>query len=126
MLLSRLIILFLLLSNLAHCQDFLKKTFKFSTFYVAANGGTSISDLDVYSVTDGVEVMKELGKIYVDTPSIVYNSIAGFPDKVIPHFTRKYFSFVEAYEMGDTKVRPENMRYEVIIHMGDVDPSNPV
>ena len=80
----------------------------------------------VYSVTDGVEVMKELGKIYVDTPSIVYNSIAGFPDKVIPHFTRKYFSFVEAYEMGDTKVRPENMRYEVIIHMGDVDPSNPV
>ena len=28
--------------------------------------------------------------------------------------------------MGDTKVRPENMRYEVIIHMGDVDPSNPV
>ena len=70
--------------------------------------------------------MKELGKIYVGSPSIVYNSIAGFPDKVIPHFTRKYFSFVEAYEMGDTKVRPENMRYEVIIHMGDVDPSNPV
>ena len=28
MLLSRLIILFLLVSNLAHCQDFLKKTFK--------------------------------------------------------------------------------------------------
>ena len=52
MLLSRLIILFLLVSNLANCQDFLKKTFKFSTFYVAANGGTSISDVDVYSVTE--------------------------------------------------------------------------
>ena len=55
MLLSRLIILFLLISNLAHCQDFLKKTFKFSTFYVAANGGTSISDVDVFSVTDGLQ-----------------------------------------------------------------------
>ena len=55
MLLSRLIILFLLVSNLANCQDFLKKTFKFSTFYVAANGGTSISDVDVYSVTDGLQ-----------------------------------------------------------------------
>ena len=55
MLLSRLIILFLLVSNLAHCQDFLKKTFKFSTFYVAANGGTSISDVDIFSVTDGLQ-----------------------------------------------------------------------
>ena len=52
---KKLLILFLLLSNLAHCQDFLKKTFKFSTFYVAANGGTSISDVDVFSVTDGLQ-----------------------------------------------------------------------
>ena len=29
----------------------LKKTFKFSTFYTAVNGGTSISNVDVYSVT---------------------------------------------------------------------------
>ena len=56
MLLSRLIILLLLVSNLAHCQDFLKKTFKFSTFYVAANGGTSISDVDIFSVTNGLQV----------------------------------------------------------------------
>ena len=55
MLLSRLIILFLLVSNLAHCQDFLKKTFKYSTFYVAANGGTSISDVDIFSVTNGLQ-----------------------------------------------------------------------
>ena len=80
----------------------------------------------VHSITDGAHAMEELGKIYVDTPSIKYSSISAFSDKVIPHFTKKYFTFVEAYEMGDTKVRPENMRYEVIIHMGDVDPSNPV
>ena len=52
---KKLLILFLLLSNLAHCQDFLKKTFKFSTFYVAANGGTSISDVEIFSVTDGLQ-----------------------------------------------------------------------
>ena len=32
-----------------------KKTFKFATFYGAVNGGNSISDLDVYSVTNGLE-----------------------------------------------------------------------
>ena len=33
----------------------LKKYFKFATFYGAVNGGTSISDVDVYSVTSGLE-----------------------------------------------------------------------
>jgi len=33
----------------------LKKVFKFSTFYGAVNGGTSLSDVDVYSVTDGLQ-----------------------------------------------------------------------
>ena len=33
----------------------LKKTFKFSTFYTAVNGGTSISNVDVYSVTNGLQ-----------------------------------------------------------------------
>ena len=33
----------------------LKKVFKFSTFYTAVNGGTSLSNVDVYSVTNGLE-----------------------------------------------------------------------
>ena len=33
----------------------LKKTFKFATVYGAVNGGNSISDVDVYSVTNGLE-----------------------------------------------------------------------
>ena len=33
----------------------LKKTFKFSTFYGAINGGNSISNVDVFSVTNGLE-----------------------------------------------------------------------
>jgi hypothetical protein len=36
-------------------KDGLKKTFKFATFYGAVNGGNSISDLDVYSVSNGLE-----------------------------------------------------------------------
>ena len=36
-------------------KQFTKKTFKFSTFYGAVNGGNSISDIDVYSVTNGLE-----------------------------------------------------------------------
>ena len=33
----------------------IKKVFKFSTFYGAVNGGTSLSDVDIYSVTNGLE-----------------------------------------------------------------------
>ena len=51
---KKLIILFLLISNITLAQD-LKKLFKFSTFYAAANGGTSVSDVDVFSVTNGLE-----------------------------------------------------------------------
>ena len=36
-------------------KQFTKKTFKFSTFYGAINGGNSISDIDIYSVTNGLE-----------------------------------------------------------------------
>ncbi len=40
----------------------LKKYFKFATFYAAANGGNSISDIDVFSVTNGLET------VTVETP----------------------------------------------------------
>ena len=37
----------------------LKKVFKYSTFYGAITGGNSVSDVDVYSVTDGLETFTE-------------------------------------------------------------------
>ena len=40
----------------AHSQQTLKDIFKFSTFYAAVNGGTSISDVETYSVTDGLGI----------------------------------------------------------------------
>ena len=51
---KKLIILLLLMSTLASAQD-LKKYFKFATFYAAASGGTSVSDVDVFSVKNGLE-----------------------------------------------------------------------
>jgi len=55
---KRLIILLLLVSNIVTAQTFdnedFKKLFKFSTFYAAVNGGTSLSDVDVFSVNNGL------------------------------------------------------------------------
>jgi len=69
---KKILITFLLLifSFLAHSQQTLKDIFKFSTFYTAVNGGTSISDVETYSVTDG------LGIETVKTP-YDYNLILG-------------------------------------------------
>jgi len=47
-----LTLLLLLLFNSSFAQ--FKKAFKFSTFYIAANGGTSLADDDVYSATNGI------------------------------------------------------------------------
>ena len=51
----QLILILLCLPLFGFAQLDLKKTFKFSTFYGAINGGTSISDVDIYSVTNGLE-----------------------------------------------------------------------
>jgi len=52
-----LLVLTLITLNVS-AQDWkpqLKKVFKFSTFYGAVNGGTSLSDVDIYSVTNGLQ-----------------------------------------------------------------------
>jgi hypothetical protein len=54
-----LIILVFLFSCIAPkkcCGQNVKDIFKFSTFYAAVNGGTSISDVETYSVTDGLGI----------------------------------------------------------------------
>tara|TARA_R100001163_G_scaffold65816_1_gene65210 strand:- start:251 stop:1288 length:1038 start_codon:yes stop_codon:yes gene_type:complete len=50
------ILILLLLPIFSFSQEInLEKIFKFSTFYVAANGGTSISDIETFSVINGLE-----------------------------------------------------------------------
>ena len=55
---KRLIILLLLVTNIVTAQTYgkqeVKKLLKFSTFYAAVNGGTSLSDVDVFSVNNGL------------------------------------------------------------------------
>ena len=55
------LVLFVLLGTVTQAQDKvdvkakIKKTFKFATFYGAVNGGNSVSDVDVFSITNGLE-----------------------------------------------------------------------
>ena len=55
------LVLFLLLGTVVQAQDKvdvkakIKKTFKFATFYGAINGGNSVSDVDVFSITNGLQ-----------------------------------------------------------------------
>ena len=58
---KRILIIFLLLPILTFAQNdkptfgqSVKKFFKYSTFYGAVTGGNSVSDVDVYSVTNGL------------------------------------------------------------------------
>jgi len=64
------LLVLLLLPIFSYSQNNIKDIFKFSTFYTAVNGGTSISDVETYSVTDG------LGIETVQTP-YDYNLILG-------------------------------------------------
>jgi hypothetical protein len=50
---NKLVYILLLFSFSTNAQ--INKYLKFSTFYVAANGGTSISDVDVYSIQNGLQ-----------------------------------------------------------------------
>ena len=52
---KKLLFLVLMLTTLCAPAQDLKKIFKFATFYGAVNGGTSLSNVDVYSVTDGLQ-----------------------------------------------------------------------
>ena len=48
------LLILLLLPLFSYSQIDIQKTLKFSTFYGAINGGTSLSDVETFSVTDGL------------------------------------------------------------------------
>jgi len=50
------LLVLLLVPIFSYSQSNVKDIFKFSTFYAAVNGGTSISDVETYSVTDGLGI----------------------------------------------------------------------
>ena len=50
-----LLLIIFCLSTVVNAQVDVKQYFKFATFYGAVNGGTSISDVDIYSISNGLE-----------------------------------------------------------------------
>ena len=52
---KKLLVLLLILPIFCSAQNSFKEFFKFGTIYGAVNGGTSLSDEDVYSVTNGLQ-----------------------------------------------------------------------
>ena len=87
--------------NKINFKDEVKKIFKFSTFYVAANGSNSISDVDVYSVTSGLETQT------IETPfdysfKLGVRKIAwfGYENKSRAFYNGTENSFSDAATMG--------------------------
>jgi|TARA_B110000879_G_scaffold196109_1_gene265441 hypothetical protein len=100
----KLIILLLFLPVFSFAQLDLKKTFKFSTFYGAINGGTSISSVDVFSVTNGLQTQT------IETPydysiSLGVRKIArfGYENKANTFYDGTESSFSDAATIGKVK-----------------------
>ena len=72
------------------------------------------------SVTHGSQVMEYLRKHegYVDTPTVKYNSLGCIVGKILTHFELTYREEKDFFDNGG--------RYEIIIHAGVPDMSDPV
>jgi len=85
-------------------KDGLKKTFKFATFYGAINGNNSISDVDVFSVTNGLETET------IETPfdysmSVGIRKIArfGYENRANTFYDGSEKSYSDAATLGKVK-----------------------
>jgi hypothetical protein len=84
-------------------QD-LNKIFKFATFYTAANGGTSISDVDVYSVTNGLQTTTiETPFDYSLTAGIRKIARFGYENRANTFYDGTEKSFSDATTIGKVK-----------------------
>jgi len=96
-----IIFILFLLPLFTFSQIDLKKNLKFSTFYGAVNGGTSVSDVDVYSITNGLETST------IETPydysiSLGVRKIArfGYENKANTFYDGTESSFSDAATVG--------------------------
>ena len=71
----------LLISNIVTAQTYgvegVKKLLKFSTFYAAVNGGTSLSDVETFSVDNGLST-QTISTHYDNNLTIGLRKIARF------------------------------------------------
>jgi len=105
---KRLIILLLLVTNLVTAQTFdkedFKKLFKFSTFYAAVNGGTSLSDVDVFSVNNGLST-KTISTPYDYNFAIGLRKIArfGYENKAQTFYDGTETNYSDAAVVGKSR-----------------------
>ena len=104
-----MILMFLLGTTSAFSQEnkfksSLKKTFKFATFYGAINGNNSISDVDIYSVTNGLQTTT------IETPfdysmSVGVRKIArfGYENRANTFYDGSEKSYSDAATLGKVK-----------------------
>ena len=113
---KRLIILILLISNFITAQtynvDDVKKLLKFSTFYAAINGGTSLSDVDVFSVDNGLST-QTISTPYDYNFTIGLRKIArfGYENKAQTFYDGTESNYSDAATVG--KVRGVEYLFEV-------------
>ena len=113
---KRLIILFLLISNILTAQtyniDDIKKLLKFSTFYAAVNGGTSLSDVNVFSVDNGLST-QTISTPYDYNFTIGLRKIArfGYENKAKSFYDGTESNYSDAATVG--KVRGVEYLFEI-------------
>ena len=113
---KRLIILLLLVSNIVTAQTFnkedVKNLLKFSTFYAAVNGGTSLSDVDVFSVDNGLST-QTISTPYDYNLTIGLRKIArfGYENKAQTFYDGTESNYSDAATVG--KVRGVEYLFEV-------------
>ena len=121
---KRLIILLLLVSNLVTAQTFskesVKKLFKFSTFYAAGNGGTSLSDVDVFSVDDGLST-KTVSTPYDYNFTIGLRKIArfGYENKANTFYDGTESNYSDAATVGKIRGLEYKFQFDVKRQEGD-------
>tara|TARA_R100001460_G_scaffold73827_1_gene114758 strand:+ start:4675 stop:5754 length:1080 start_codon:yes stop_codon:yes gene_type:complete len=113
---KKLIILLLLLPSLVVCQTFKKEDLedllKFSTFYAAVNGGTSLSDVDIFSVDNGLST-QTISTPYDYNFTIGLRKIArfGYENKANTFYDGTESNYSDAATVG--KVRGVEYLFEI-------------
>ena len=113
---KRLIILLLLISNIVTAQTYgvegVKKLLKFSTFYAAVNGGTSLSDVETFSVDNGLST-QTISTPYDYNLTIGLRKIArfGYENKAQTFYDGTESNYSDAATVG--KVRGVEYLFEV-------------
>ena len=116
-----LTILFILFSFISNAQNIdLKKTFKFSTFYAAVNGGNSISDVDVYSVTNGLETQTgETPYDYAITLGIRKIARFGYENKANTFYDGTESNYSDAATVGKIRGLEYKFQFDIKRQEGD-------